>query len=119
MHCMGRIAVAKDQGGDAVDWFEKAVRANDKSSLHHLWLGNALGNQAEHTNKLKLPFLARRIKGEFDKAVQLHPTSIDARHGLIQFYSHAPGVMGGSMDKAKEQAREIAKLNAMRGHAEM
>ena len=95
---------------DAVGWFEKAVKANDKSSAHHLWLGNALGEQASHTNKLKLPFLARRVKGEFDKAVELDPRSWEARHGLIQFYSQAPGVMGGSMDKAKEQAREIGKI---------
>ena len=88
-------------------------------SAHHLWLANSIGEQAQHTNKLKQPFMARRIKSEFDKAVELDPTSIDARHGLIQFYSQAPGVMGGSMDKAKEQAREIEKLNAMRGHFEM
>src|SRR5206468_2603554 len=75
--------------------------------------------QAEHANKLKLPFLARRVKAEFDRAAQLDPTSIDARHGLIQFYSQAPAVMGGGMDKAKEQALEIEKLNPMRGHLEM
>jgi len=119
LHCMGRIYVAMDKPSDAIDWFEKAVKANDKSSMHHLWLGNALGEQASHTNKLKLPFLARRIKGEFDKAVDLDPTSWEARHGLIQFYSQAPGVMGGSMDKAKEQAREIGKFDAIRGHLEM
>jgi Tfp pilus assembly protein PilF len=63
--------------------------------------------------------MARRIKSEFEKAVELDPTSVDAHHGLIQFYSQAPGVMGGSTDKAKDQAREIEKLNAMRGHLEM
>jgi len=119
LHCMGMVYVAMDKPADAIDWFEKAVKANDKSSAHHLWLGNALGEQASHTNKLKLPFLARRIKGEFDKAVDLDPKSWEARHGLIQFYSQAPGVMGGSMDKAKEQAREIGKFDAIRGHLEM
>jgi tetratricopeptide (TPR) repeat protein len=119
LHCMGMIYVAMDKSSDAIDWFEKAIKANGKSSTHHLWLGNALGEQASHTNKLKLPFLARRVKGEFDKAVELDPTSWEARHGLIQFYSQAPGVMGGSMDKAKEQAREIAKIDAIRGHLEM
>ncbi len=118
LHCMGWIYMAMNDPVSAADWFEKSVKANDTVSLHHLWLGNALGEQAQHINKLKLPFLARRVKSEFDSAVALDPTSIDARHGLIQFYSHAPGVMGGSMDKAKEQAREIAKLNAMRGHLE-
>jgi tetratricopeptide (TPR) repeat protein len=119
LHCMGMILIAQDNSKDAVGWFEKAVDANDKSSAHHLWLANALGDQAEHASKIKLPFLARRIKGEFDKAVQLDPTSIDARHGLIQYYSQAPGVVGGSMDKAREQAREILKLNAWRGHYEL
>lgn len=119
LECMGYIYMAENKSSDAQPWFEKAVKANDKVSSHHLWLGNAIGDQAGHASKFKLPFLARQVKNEFDKAVQLDPTSIDARHGLIQFYSQAPGVMGGSMDKAKEQAREIAKLNAWRGHWEM
>ena len=119
LHCMGTIAIESGDSKGSIEWFEKAVDANKNSSAHHLWLANALGNQAEHTSKIKLPFLARRIKGEFDKAAQLDPASVDARHGLIEFYSQAPGVMGGSMDKAKEQAREIMKLNAWRGHYEM
>jgi tetratricopeptide (TPR) repeat protein len=119
LHCMGRILVAQDDSKGAVGWFEKAVDANDKASVHHLWLANSLGDQAEHTSKIKLPFLARRIKGELEKAVQLDPTSIDARHGLIEFYSQAPGIAGGSMDRAKEQAREILKLDEWRGHYEI
>jgi len=119
LHCMGRVYAAMDKAGDAAGWFEKAIKANDKVSAHHLWLGNALGDQAQHANKLKLPFLARRVKGEFDKAVELDPSSLEARHGLIQFYSQAPSVMGGSMDKAKDQAREIGKIDAIRGHVEM
>lgn len=119
LHCMGYVALAANKPGDAIDWFEKAIKANDNVSAHHLWLGNALGEQASHTAKIKLPFLARRVKSEFERASQLDPTSIEARHGLIQFYSQAPGVMGGSMEKAKEQAIEIGKLSAMRGHFEM
>ncbi len=118
LHCMGMIYVSEKPDA-SVEWFERAVKANDKSSAHHLWLGNALGEQASHTSKFKLPFIARRVKTEFEKAVELDPSSIEARHGLIQFYSQAPGVMGGSMEKAKEQAREIAKLSPMQGHIEM
>jgi tetratricopeptide (TPR) repeat protein len=119
LHCMGRIYVEMDKPGDAIGWFEKAVSANDKVSAHHLWLANALGEQAPHTNKFKLPFLARRVKSEFDKAVALDSSSVDARHGLIMYYSHAPGMFGGDMNKAKAQAREIEKLDPMRGHVEM
>jgi tetratricopeptide (TPR) repeat protein len=119
LHCMGRIYVEMDKPGDAIGWFEKAISANDKDSAHHLWLANALGEQAPHTNKLKLPFLARRVKSEFDKAVALDSSSIDARHGLIMYYSQAPGMFGGDVNKAKAQALEIQKLNPMHGHVEM
>jgi tetratricopeptide (TPR) repeat protein len=119
LHCMGRIYVEMDKPGDAIGWFEKAVDANKELSDHHLWLANALGEQAPHTNKLKLPFLARRVKSEFDKAVALDSSSIDARHGLIMYYSQAPGMFGGDMKKAKAQAAEIGKLNPMHGHIEM
>jgi tetratricopeptide (TPR) repeat protein len=119
LHCMGRIYAAEDRAGDSQKWFERAVDADDKVAVHHLWLGNAIGTQAQTASKFKQPFMAKRIKSEFEKAVQLDPTLIDARHGLIQFYSQAPGFMGGSMDKAKEQAREIGKLNAWYGHWEM
>ena len=119
VHCQGMVSMNMDRPREAIGYFERAIKLNDNSSLHHLWLGNALGSVADSTSKIKQPFLARRIKSEFERAVELDPRSIDARHGLIQFYVQAPGVMGGSMDKAKEQAREIGKINAMRGHLEM
>src|SRR5438094_5679460 len=68
MHCMGTIFMEQDKSGDAADWFERAVKTTDKSAQHHLWLGNALGDQAQHANKLKQPFLARRVKTEFERA---------------------------------------------------
>jgi tetratricopeptide (TPR) repeat protein len=119
LYCLGRIAAAQDKSGEAVDWFEKALKRNDRSSEYHLWLGNMLGQEAQRASKLRQPFLARRVKAEFERAVELDPRSVDARHGLIQFYSVAPGVMGGSMEKAKAHAAEIGKLNPMRGHIEL
>jgi tetratricopeptide (TPR) repeat protein len=118
LHCMGRVFLVQDKSGEAVGWFEQAVKANDKVALHHLWLGNALGTEAPKANKLRQPFLARRVKTEFEQAVALDPTMIDARRGLVQFYTMAPGVMGGSREKANEQVAAITKLNAMRGHFE-
>ena len=47
--------------------------------------------------------------------MELDPNRIDARGGLAAFYAMAPGFWGGSMDKARAQAAEIAKRDAMRG----
>ena len=118
-YCLGRVAEADGRSGEAVDWFEKAVSLDDRNAEYHLWLGNALGQEAQKANKLRQPFLARRVRTEFERAVGLDSANLDARHGLIQFYSVAPGIMGGSMEKAREQAAAVGRLNALRGHVEL
>ena len=82
-------------------------------------LGNALGEELQSAGVLRIPFLARRVRSEYERAVQLDPASIDARHGLVQFFARAPAIAGGGMDKAKEEARAIGALNAAQGHAEL
>lgn len=112
----GVALMGQNKPGQAETKFERAVAADEKNGLYHLWLGRAVGSQAQTASKVKQPFMARRIKAEFERAVQLDPERIDARDGLISFYLQAPGFMGGSPDKAREQQREIAKRNPFRGH---
>jgi tetratricopeptide (TPR) repeat protein len=114
--CLGRITNDMGRPKESIEYFEKAIKIDDKVALHHLLLGRALADLADSTSKIKLPFLARRIKGEFERTVILDPASVDGRLALVDFYTQAPGVMGGSKDKAQEQIREIIKLNPMRGH---
>src|SRR5262245_21128755 len=119
MFLMGRLAYAQGRSGDAVDWFEKALKRDDANAMYHTWLGNALGDEAQKANKLRQPFLARRVKSEFERAVALDSLLIEPREGLVGFYSMAPGFMGGSMDKAREQANAVARLNPIRGHQQL
>jgi predicted Zn-dependent protease len=86
LHCMGSIYGAQGKSGDAVDWFERAVKANDKNAYHHVELDNALGTEAEKANKLRQPFLARRVKTEFELAVARDPNLADAHEGSMEFY---------------------------------
>lgn len=108
---MGRNDAAR-----AEKQFERAIAQEPKVGEYHLWLGRAVGQQAQEASILRQPFLARRTKAAFEKAVELDPELLDARDGLIQFYLMAPAVMGGSVDKAQEQQREIARRNPVRGH---
>jgi len=116
LYYMGRIADAQDKSGEAVDRFEKAVKPDEKNALYHFWLGSALGDEAQKASKFRQPFLARRVKSEFERAVALDPRMLDARFGLVDFYSIAPGIMGGSMSMAREHAAAIGALNPVRGH---
>ncbi|MBA3646868.1 MAG: hypothetical protein H0W63_11935, partial [Gemmatimonadaceae bacterium] len=72
---MGRIAGAQNQDS-AVEWFEKAMKMNPNSSVYMDWYGRGLADQASRASKFKLPFLAPKIKGAFEKAVALDPNNI-------------------------------------------
>lgn len=113
---MGRIAMRQENSKEAVDWLEKAIAVNDRVSDYHLWLGNALGDQAINASKFRQPFLARRVKTEFERAVSLDARNVQARWGLVQFYTMAPGFMGGGIDKARQQVAALAPVSALQAH---
>ena len=112
----GRAHMRANQADRAERSFERAVEKEPRNGVYHLWLGNAVGQQAQNASVIRQPFLARRVKAEFERAVALDPELLDAREGLITFYLVAPAVMGGDVNKAREQQREIARRDAVRGH---
>ncbi len=116
---LGRIAFNQKEFDDAQDYFEEAVVVNDKVADYHNWLGNTYGTIARDANMIKQGILAPKMKRAWEKAVELDTKNIDARTSLIQYYLQAPGFMGGSVEKAKEVAKQILKLNPAEGHRQM
>jgi tetratricopeptide (TPR) repeat protein len=112
----GRNALAKGELDKAVSLFEKAVAAKPNSSEYHFWLGSAYGSQAMKASMVKQAGLAKKVKAEFEKAVELDPNNIEARFGLIDYYLRAPDFMGGSEEKALQQAAEVKKRESLAGH---
>jgi tetratricopeptide (TPR) repeat protein len=113
---LGRIAFTEGDYGKAGDWFEKATKAEPSDPLFHFWAGQAYGSAAGRANSIRQAMLARRIKSAFERAVALDPSYVDARFGLLQFYLQAPGVMGGSREKARAEVEEIERLSPWLGY---
>jgi tetratricopeptide (TPR) repeat protein len=113
---LGRIAFDQKQFDEAEEYMEEAVDANDKVADYHYWYGSVMGTIAQNSNTLKQGFYAPKIKSEFEKTVALDPKNLDAHWGLIEFYTQAPGFMGGSWEKAEATARSIVKIDAAEGH---
>ena len=116
---LGRIAMEERRSDRAADYFEAATRLDPKNATYFLWLGRAYGREAQNANVLRQPGLAKRTKAAWEHALELDPENLDARADLIQYYVQAPGFLGGSTQKALEQAEKIRKRNALRGYLEL
>lgn len=112
----GRAFMRSSQPDRAERSFERAVEKEPRNGTYHLWLGNSVGQQIGSASAIRQPFMARRIKASYERAVELDPDLLDARDGLITFYLQAPSIAGGDVNKAREQQREIARRDAVRGH---
>lgn len=113
---LGKVWLTQEDHDKAIDWLKKAIKLNENSSDYHLWLGQAYGIKAQNSSVFKQPFLAKKVKKEFKKAVELDSANVDARFGLMQYYLVAPGIMGGNKDEGKKQAEEIRKQDPLKGH---
>jgi tetratricopeptide (TPR) repeat protein len=113
---LGRVYLAQGSSDLAVEWMEKSISLEPSIAEYHLWLGRAYGYQAIRASVLKQPALARKVRKEFEQASALDTDNLEARFGLIEYYTQAPSILGGSEKKAKEQAEEVRKRDALQGH---
>jgi cytochrome c-type biogenesis protein CcmH/NrfG len=107
----------------AIEKWDAAIKAGEKSvtlapdrSVYHLWLGRAYGRKAENCNVFCGASMARKMRVEFERAVELDGNDVHARTDLAEFYVEAPGVVGGGKDKARREADTIARQDAATGH---
>jgi tetratricopeptide (TPR) repeat protein len=101
---------------DAEDEVNEAIDVNENIARYHLLRGQILGQKAMTANMFSQGLLAPKIKNAFLRASELDPSNIEARQALYNYYVLAPGIMGGSEEKAFEQAMAVVKLDAFRGY---
>ncbi|MBO3697053.1 tetratricopeptide repeat protein [Roseivirga sp. E12] len=113
---LGRIAFDEEEYSDAIDYFKEAIKKNNQSADYYAWLGNAYGVYTQNISKIRQGMVAPKIKKNYEKAVALDPQNLDAQWGLIEYYTQAPSIMGGSMTKATETANVIMSFNEKEGY---
>jgi tetratricopeptide (TPR) repeat protein len=112
---LGRSLFGLGRYEPAAEWLEKASALTPRDGDVLLWLGRSYGHAAMHANILRQAGLAKKCRLAWEKGVAVDPDNLDVRGDLIQYYLRAPGFMGGSENKAREQAAEIRKRDAVRG----
>ena len=112
---LGGIALVRGDGAAGAKWLERAVALAPGDAQARWWLGRAYARQLARAGRLAQIRIAGRLRETLERAIALDPSLVEARVDLMRFYLVAPGVVGGGTDKARAQAREIAKLSAWRG----
>jgi tetratricopeptide (TPR) repeat protein len=93
---------------------EKAVKLDGQSSIDYMWFARTLGERADRASFLSAFSMAKRAREEFEEAVRLDPRNAEALADLGEFYTAAPGVVGGGADKAEGIAVQLDKVDPAR-----
>jgi len=102
----------------SISSLEDATELASRLSAYHDWLGRACGRKADessHSNMVSALSLARRTHHEFEIAVRLDATNIQAQRDLIAFMASAPGSLGGGEANALVQIRALSAVDPVEG----
>jgi tetratricopeptide (TPR) repeat protein len=102
-----RVYYALQRWDDAIAEGQTMVALAPSNSSYHLWLGRSYGEKAERSPWFQALYLARKTRIEFEKAVALNGSNLDARSDLAEFYVEAPSFLGGSKEKAQIEATQV------------
>jgi tetratricopeptide (TPR) repeat protein len=106
---------AEEKREEAVDHFEKATERDPKNADYLFWLADASFERIDDVNMLSKMSLASDGRKAYEKAVSIDPQHVGAHVGLGQYYMQAPGIAGGSVDKAKKEGETLIAIPGGRG----
>lgn len=104
----------------AVELAERAVKLAPDNARVQCAYGTALFENINNVGMFSKMGYAGDGEKAYLKAVELDPKYVSPRLGLVQFYSNAPGIAGGSMKKARQHAQAIVDIggrSASTGHS--
>lgn len=99
---------------ESIEVARAAVAADNKDARAHLQLGQAIGAVLQADPMQGVAYAAEMLKA-LQTALDLDPEMPEAYHWLAGYYLNAPPIAGGSVDRAKEIARRLAKIDSDEG----
>ncbi len=115
-HQLGRLALARQEYEAAMPALEKAVSLEPEEPGYQFHYGAACLQHADQLGMtLRALSLGRRGRNAMVRAVELAPDNVEFRQGLIEFYLRAPSIVGGSVEKARDQAEALRRIQPREG----
>ena len=111
-----RAALEKGDPDAATKAADAALKASPNDTDVLLWAGRAYGQRTMSASVFTKMSWAKKCREAWEKAISIDPSSLDTRNELLRYYLLAPGIVGGGVEKAREQAARIAAIDATQGH---
>ncbi|WP_161570788.1 tetratricopeptide repeat protein [Granulicella sibirica] len=111
-----RVFYAQEQAEKAVAECEAAVAAAPNDSVDLMWLARAYGQKASHAGPIAGYSLGKKVGQTFKRAVEADPSNLDAVNDLGEFYTQAPGIVGGGVDKARPLVDTLQSRSPGKAH---
>ncbi len=112
---LAKVCLYKQDHGKAIKYAERAIEIDGANSQYHLWLARAYLAKAMESNIINAFRYARKGKSQYEKAVELDSTNIDAMFELSMYLAVAPGLAGGDKDRSMELAHSIEAKDSLYG----
>lgn len=116
---LGNLRTKQRRVDDAVAAFERATKLDATKPDYFSQYAIALSMKIPGANFIEQATLATKMKKAFEKSVALDPKHIPGLIGLARYYSNAPEIAGGSLEKASEFAQRVKALNPFNGELEL
>jgi len=100
----------------AIPIYEALKEKHPENAEYWFRYGGVLAMKAQNSSKFTALTLIGRIKSSFIKAAELDNEHIDTRWALVDVYLSLPGILGGSVSKAKKYAKELQTISSIDGY---
>ena len=116
LYFQSRMKQAGGEHNDAILLAEEAIKANPRKAAYRLQLASVLSDELTNAGFFKKMSLAKRVRVQLDTALKLEPNNPDCLFGMMLYYERAPGMLGGSKEKAHQLAEQIGRMDASEGY---
>lgn len=113
---LGRIHLGREEWDEAEEQLERAVELEPGNADFTYWLGDTYMQHIADVSFLKKRGQADKALRTLTHALELDPNHVDARMALAGYYLNAPGIAGGSKERARQQVDAIIHLDPKRGY---
>lgn len=106
-----QVLLGVGQTNKALNTIKAAIALAPKTAAYFRLMGKIYGVRAQNANIFHAMGLARDVLAAFRTAVKLNPHDSQSLVDLAMYYISAPGIVGGSIKKARKLEAVLVKIS--------